>query len=761
MGLFTQQSLGTGGDLRVSGSATARGFGRHFLHLESMYIRDGETYGGRFDGEWTEYGRLVLREHTNNDSRGLYGREEDILAVVRGGCSYPALKAPIFGMNSASLKSQIWIYIMNGTSWADQWDNSAKGGRIGGGAINGGGTASNSKTAKYKEKLGQGLDKTKAAASSGFKKLKTGSASKSPSLLFSSSAPSQSLNNKPKPPSLLLIITEPATLIIFNHLRRRKLDGDEEKKKMAIEMPRGLPFSVDTFGANTTTKRMKRHHFLTHAHKDHTVGISPSNVAFPIYSTSLTISLLLQRHPQLDDSFFVRIEIGQTVIVDDPDGGFKVTAFDANHCPGAVMFLFEGSFGNILHTGDCRLTPECLQSLPEKYVGRRGNAPKCCLDYVFLDCTFGKSTLRFPTKHSAIRQIINCIWNHPDAPRVYLACDMLGQEDILSEVSRTFGSKIYVDKATNSECFRSLTVIAPEIVSQDPSSRFHIFSGFPRLYERASAKLAEARSKRQSEPLIIRPSAQWYVCDDGEDDYSESVSQVQKQRKVRFCEAVRDEFGVWHVCYSMHSSRDELESAMRVLSPRWVVSTVSSCRAMELDYVKRNCFISRFSSDDPFWKLLDIDMEVSSVSATDTQTITLSCCLTSAEDSVIESSTVKKQLLSLSPEKNNLPVTLFGRARLSSQVSDQLHERKVVHSACVEALNLEEVAEYDTKQETIEEVSCRSFSSSSSSSKESCSDLSGELRKLYRSMNAPVPRPLPSLMELMNARKRYRKSLNL
>ena len=109
---------------------------------------------------------------------------------------------------------------------------------------------------------------------------------------------------------------------------------------MSIEMPRGLPFSVDTFGPNTTTKRMKRHHFLTHAHKDHTVGISPSNVAFPIYSTSLTISLLLQRHPQLDESLFVRIEIGETVIVDDPDGGFKVTAFDANHCPGKFVVAF-------------------------------------------------------------------------------------------------------------------------------------------------------------------------------------------------------------------------------------------------------------------------------------------------------------------------------------------------------------------------------------------------------------------------------------
>ncbi|CAK9148739.1 unnamed protein product, partial [Ilex paraguariensis] len=68
------------------------------------------------------------------------------------------------------------------------------------------------------------------------------------------------------------------------------------------------------------------------------------------------------------------------------------------------MFLFEGNFGNILHTGDCRLTPECLQSLPVNYLGKKAKKPRCQLDYVFLDCTFGKFSFEMPNKKSAIRQ---------------------------------------------------------------------------------------------------------------------------------------------------------------------------------------------------------------------------------------------------------------------------------------------------------------------------------------------------------------------
>ncbi|PON81994.1 Metallo-beta-lactamase [Trema orientale] len=104
---------------------------------------------------------------------------------------------------------------------------------------------------------------------------------------------------------------------------------------MPIEMPKGLPFSVDTWSQSS---KRKRYHFLTHAHKDHSNGIT-THFSFPIYSTNLTKTLLLQQFPKLDESLFVGIEVGQSVIVDDSDEPFTVTAFDANHCPGILFSI--------------------------------------------------------------------------------------------------------------------------------------------------------------------------------------------------------------------------------------------------------------------------------------------------------------------------------------------------------------------------------------------------------------------------------------
>ncbi|KAF5745133.1 5' exonuclease Apollo [Tripterygium wilfordii] len=546
---------------------------------------------------------------------------------------------------------------------------------------------------------------------------------------------------------------------------------------MPVEMPRGLPFSVDTW---TPSSKMKRHHFLTHAHKDHSSGII-THSSYPIYCTDLTKAFLLQQYPQLDGSMFVGIEVGRSVVIDDPDGKFTLTSFDANHCPGAVMFLFEGGFGTILHTGDCRLTPECIQCLPEKYIGKKGKDPRCRLDYVFLDCTFGKSSQKFPSKHAAVRQVINCIWKNPDAPVVYLTCDLLGQEEILVNVAQTFGSKIYVDKNTNAECFQALTLTFPEILSQDPCSRFQLFEGFPKLYERAAAKLAEARADSKPEPLILRPSAQWYVCE-------EENLPTESQRIVKFSEAVRDQFGVWHVCYSMHSSKEELEWALQILAPKWVVSTTPTCRAMELNYVKKHCFVSRLASDDPMWKLLDIKVEVSpdDVSVKDADCFPLDVEPTQhSAESLTQPAKIScspKKLASLSPPSKRSPVTLFGRARLAFLDSNLPNGEKRFASTEDESLSIvtnELEQDFSFQQEDRElkhenqledkvQIDVISAQLEKSEEKEICKGSSGSaaesskgfnesLRKLYRSRNVPVPQPLPSLVALMNANKRARR----
>jgi len=170
-------------------------------------------------------------------------------------------------------------------------------------------------------------------------------------------------------------------------------------------------------------------------------------------------------------------------------------------------------------------------------------------------------------------QVISCIRKHPNAPVVYLVCNMLGHEDVLIEVSRAFGSKIYVDRDSNSDCHHTLTHVAPEILAADDaasSTRFHVLLFRPRLSERATEILGLARAQQQPEPLIVRASAQWYA------NYykaSESWSQQQRKPVLTVREPMRDEDGVWRVCLSMHSSREELERVLWILKPKCVEST--------------------------------------------------------------------------------------------------------------------------------------------------------------------------------------------
>ncbi|KAF0899613.1 hypothetical protein E2562_020804 [Oryza meyeriana var. granulata] len=405
------------------------------------------------------------------------------------------------------------------------------------------------------------------------------------------------------------------------------------------------------------------------------------------------------------------------------------------------------------------------------------------------------------------------------------------------------------------------------ILTGDASSRFQVI-GFPRLSERATEMLALARAKQQPEPLITRASSQWYA-------YYEPPEGSTK--KPALTEPMRDEFGVWHICFSMHSSREELEQALRFIQPKWVNSTTPKGMAVELSYVKKHCFAYRLRNDEMIKKSeeeevtssvdesfgadsikmqnkesiledFEINMEPPEtlfgmarfglpqepeLCKDDSESIDIDELQMQEENSATEceqwkggksdissevidsvevvpkeqdSAIESKQLKDRKPENGIKEIDLteveakkrIGNECVTATERDEFEPEKQkftgryqLQKVCkhkemesvesiVEGKNSEEVIRQIlavdhlaslqernkevAKEETVpletdhENSEVPDKASSDSSAIGSSKGLNANLRKLYRSMNVPVPRPLPSLVELMAASKRPRVS---
>ncbi|EDO46457.1 predicted protein, partial [Nematostella vectensis] len=194
------------------------------------------------------------------------------------------------------------------------------------------------------------------------------------------------------------------------------------------------PIAVDIWTRRVCLK--SRLFFLSHAHADHTQGLTSSWTKYKIYCSEITKRILMHKL-NVNEDLLVALPLGEPVVLPLDEEGremLTVTLLDANHCPGAVMFLFEGYFGTILYTGDFRFKPAML--LHESLKGKQ-------IDKLYLDNTYCHPSCNFPTKTKTMKLIFDIIRRRL-GDDIIIPLRTLGKEDLLVKIALEFNCWIGV-----------------------------------------------------------------------------------------------------------------------------------------------------------------------------------------------------------------------------------------------------------------------------------------------------------------------------
>ncbi|XP_059189103.1 5' exonuclease Apollo [Centropristis striata] len=274
--------------------------------------------------------------------------------------------------------------------------------------------------------------------------------------------------------------------------------------------------------------------FLSHMHSDHTVGLTSTWSHRPIYC-SPTSATLLGLKLQVKEKWIHPLELNEPYMLPLDDIGkekLTVTLIDANHCPGSVMFLFEGYFGSILYTGDFRYTPSMLR---EQCL--RTNAT---IDVLYLDNTNCDPNRTLPTRQRATQQIKEIIRRHPNHI-VVIGLYALGKESLLLELAMEFKTWVEV----SFERMETLKVLElPDVFTTEPGA------GRIRVVEQSKICSATLQQWNKEHPtLAILPTSRPLVS------FNPNVHVVP---------------------YSDHSSYQELEDFVSALKPTSLVPIVGN-----------------------------------------------------------------------------------------------------------------------------------------------------------------------------------------
>ena len=224
--------------------------------------------------------------------------------------------------------------------------------------------------------------------------------------------------------------------------------------------------------------------------------------------------------------------------------GISVVLMDACHCPGAVMFLFKGKMGTVLHTGDFRYHPSMLEHpllCPPAKKNDKMRGITIDVDFLHLDNTFANSEYDFPTREVAYNGLKDIVKSHPNY-RVFVFSYNLGKEEVFLNLAKDFSSYIVVDEDRMRKI--KLMDLSPEYFTTNPNE------GFIHVKNIKNLKSMDLEECNKDDPTIFIILTGW------NDKYNRNLPFYFK------------------VPYSSHSNYRELETFVRAVSPKNLVFNV-------------------------------------------------------------------------------------------------------------------------------------------------------------------------------------------
>ncbi|KAK1790379.1 hypothetical protein P4O66_014272, partial [Electrophorus voltai] len=293
---------------------------------------------------------------------------------------------------------------------------------------------------------------------------------------------------------------------------------------------------------------------------DERIELFSSSLTVKLYCSFVTKELLLSnRKYGFWEDHIVALELDSPThisLIDEVTGESEdvvVTLLSAGHCPGSVMFLFEGARGTVLYTGDFRLATGDAARMEHLHSGHRvKDIQSMYLDTTFYDPRF----YQIPSREACLMGIRGLVqeWICLSPYHVvWLNCKAAyGYEYLFTNLAQEFTSQVHVNSL---DMFRKM----PEIlchVTTDRSTQIHACRHPKACYDEElfrTNRLPCGSTAPDGTPLriiSIKPSTMWFG---------------ERSRKTNVI--VRMGGSSYRACFSFHSSYSEIKDFLSYIRP--------------------------------------------------------------------------------------------------------------------------------------------------------------------------------------------------